>query len=462
MDIILLNPYFSVPKGIPNEYYAIVPLNLLYLATYLRKKRLDCKIYELGIHRTIKPVTNRFGLSNDEIEEIIKKEKPKIIGIGCMYTRHVQDVKELITFLRKITDAKIVVGGSHVSTLGLPTADYEIQGEGEMAFYDLCKSILSHKPVNRIIRYPLGNIDDFTLDYSLIDIKPYIEDTKISHFLYKNHSFGVISSRGCPYNCIFCTVKNVWGRSWRPRHPELFVKELEYLNKTYGIEEFTFLDDNISIDQQRWITILNLIKKRLNIKWTLPNGIAHWTLTPKILKLMQEAGCYRLTFGIESGNEKTRKFIRKTHNLQQAKDLIKYSNKIGMWTNTTNVIGFPFETKKQIWDTIWWNVKSEANFAGFYLLSPFPSSDVAQYFSQGIYNLSEEGVDTQYVTKEELKLIQKRGYMLLLATRIFKVNLLKKIRNWEDLKFTLRMVKNGIRIIFKSITMKNTLKLLYD
>lgn len=518
MEVILLNQFFTTPKQSNYSYLSIVPLNLLYLATYLKSNGIQSKIFDLGIHRFDKPriINNRirFGVSDEEIENIIKKEKPKIVGIGCMYSRHYIDVLYIVRLIKKIDSSiKIVVGGNHATShldivLKEKNIDFVVVGEGEVTFFELCQRILSGKddfldikglafrnrnsesfinPKKRELIHDLNTLD--IIDYSFINLDGYLDDTKISPFLMRYPSFGVISSRGCPGECVFCTVKNVWGRTWRGRSPEHFVKELEFLNKEYKVREFAFLDDTASLDKNRWVGICDeIIKRKLDIKWTTPNGIAHWTLNKDILDKMKEAGCYRITFGIESGCPKTRRFIHKAYSLDQAKELIQHANKIGMWTICTNIIGFPYEKKEDMKQTVKFARSSGTDFATFYLLAPDVSSEVYSYFKkekllnydsifesehfdENAYEemesvLSEDGVDTLFFTKENLKKIQKESYRSFILYRglsfIFTFRFFYKIKSWEDLRCSLRYFLTGIKIFLNSFIRKNTHSLLYD
>lgn len=262
MDILLLNQYFNVPEGSPNEYYAILPLGLICLASYLRCQNVTTKIEELGIHRNEKPLHFddhiRFGKSDQEIIDLIKKHNPKYIGIGCMFSRHYNEVVEIATLIKQHFNVKIIIGGSHASanTINEPCFDYVVKGEGEVALFHLLKT-------GEVIRHTTKNLDDFPIpDYDLVDTRAYLNDTFISPFLMRPPSLGVVSSRGCPENCIFCSVRNVWGRSWRGKSAQRFVGELELYHNKYGVNEFAFLDDSISTDINRFEDICNLIVKK--------------------------------------------------------------------------------------------------------------------------------------------------------------------------------------------------------
>lgn len=516
MDILLFNQYFASNKEAPEKILASVPLNLLYLASYLEYKGIKSRIYELGIFDFDKIIIEenrvRCGISNKEIIEIIEKENPKIVGLGCMYSRHYIDIISIANLIKSVNPSvKIVLGGNHATSfcnmvLKTPTIDFVVMGEGEITFYELCKEILSNKNnfknikgisyrgekgevINTPDRALIKNLDEFSLDFSLLNMKDYVSHTHKSPFLMRYPSMGIVSSRGCPGKCVYCTVKAVWGRGWRGKSAEKTVDEIELLHSKYGIQEFSFLDDSASLDKKRWNSICDeIINRKLDIRWTTPNGIAHWTLDKPTLKKMKIAGCYRVTFGIESGNIETRKFLGKTYSLKQAEEMLRYANKIGMWTICTNIIGFPYETKESMDDTLRFAKQSTTDFATFFLLAPQVTSDVYAFFKKEglldfdfIFNenvfdeekyeemnkmLNDRGAPNKYFTVEELKIIQMQSYRSFIIYRALTyLNpscLLRKIRSIEDLRYTVRLMLAGAKILIKSFYKKTTKALLYE
>jgi magnesium-protoporphyrin IX monomethyl ester (oxidative) cyclase len=510
MNVLLFNQYFTSNINSQERNMASIPLGLLYIGSYLKSRDINCKIYELGAHYDSQKIFEanrvRQGVSDKKIYQIIKQEKPKIIGISCMYSRHYMDVVNIAKFIKKV-DPKIItiIGGNHATdlcdlVLSSPYFDFIVRGEGEITFYELCSAILSGKKQfsnikglayrengkiiktqNRELIRDLDLLPD--LDYSLINLNKYLQNAK-SPYLMRSPAIGITSSRGCPNNCIYCTVRAVWGRSWRAKSAKKTVDEIEFLNKYYKINEFFFLDDSASIDIIRWNKICDeIIKRKLDIRWTTPNGIAHWTLDKPTLLKMKKSGCYRITFGIESGDPEIRKFIRKTYPLSQAKELIRYANKIGMWTICTNIIGFPYETRDQIARTVDFAKKSGTDFAAFYSLCPMPTSDVYKYFKKEglldfdfIFNsdsfnvkkyekmnkiLNDGGAPTFYFKPNQLKKIVGKAYQSFVIYRALTflnpLRILRKINSIEDLKYTTGLLIVGVKILAKSFYKKTTL-----
>ncbi|HAJ56605.1 MAG TPA: hypothetical protein DCL35_02420 [Candidatus Omnitrophica bacterium] len=508
MNILLFNPYYS---QLTNNYSFILPappMGLMYLAGFLRKNNVDCKIIELGIFAATDSIKTdrmvRFGISDETIERTIAQENPKLIGLTCMYSIYYRDCIEIADTIKRISpNTKVVLGGNHASSywremLKHRSIDFIVIGEGEETFLELTNCILKGAPTGSIkgiaykaasgefIKTParplikdLDSIPFPALD--LLDFKRYLSEG--NPFAMRSPAAGVISSRGCPGDCVYCTVKAVWGRSWRGRSPKNVVDEIEFLYNTYSIREIAFLDDSASVDRTRWEGICDeIIKRKIDIKWTTPNGIAHWTLNKDILRKMKKAGCYRITFGIESGHPATRKFLGKPYSLAQAKELIQYANRIGIWTICTNIIGFPYETMESIRETMRFSKSCDTDFATFYLLIPQPTSDVYQYFKkEGLLNfdkffdseefdekefeklnsvLNEIGTDTLYFKKEELNKLQKTAYRTFIVHRIWSyllnpLKLIRKVHSMEDARYILRLIKMGWGIFVRTLNPLN-------
>jgi len=516
--ILFFNQYFTSDAKSPEKIWATLPINLLSLSSYLKSKNLDSKIYELGIFDAgqIKMGDNRIrcGIGDEEIVAIIEKEKPEIIGLGCMYSRHYIDVISISKLIKQVNpEIKVVIGGNHATAfcdliLKEPSVDFVVRGEGEVTFFELCQAILSgdsaFKEINGLAyrdsdggiiktnsRELIKNLDDLPdMDYSLIDVRRYAKVSYVSPFLMRYPALGIISSRGCPANCVYCTVKAVWGRTWRAKSAKRTVDEISLLHREYGIQEFAFYDDSASVDKKRWNGICDeIIARKLDIKWSTPNGIAHWTLDENILEKMKVSGCYRVTFGIESGNVETRKFLGKPYPLEQAKQMIGYANKIGMWTICTNILGFPYETREAMEDTIRFAQRSRTDFAAFYLLSPVVTSDVYEYFKkEGLLDfddifrdnvfdekryeemnkiVNDGGTPTKYFSSQELKQIQINAYRRFIIYRLaaYIVNplhLFRKVRSGEDFRYTVRLIWVGFQIFLKTFYKKTTKALLYE
>ena len=464
MKIIFFNPYYSFYGDTYVFYRASVPYGLISIASYLQKHGIESKIYELGIfdEEDVKQIGGRLrcGLYDEEIKDILRDEKPDIVGISTMYTVFHEDYAELIQLIKTSCPyAKIVVGGNHASSFPDKMldagADQVVVGEGEEAM----RSIVGGDMRPIVHKWFIENLDYLPLpDYSFINFERYIEVN--NPFSMRMPVAGMQTSRGCPMDCCYCSANGVWQRVWRAKSPEMVVLEMEMLVKDYGVREIHFLDDNIAVDMKRLKKICQeIIRKKLKIKWATPNGIPYWLLDEETLDLMKKSGCYRLTFGIESGDPKIRKYIGKSFSLQKAKEIISYSNRIGIWTVTTNIIGFPYETEEQIRSTIDFAKDCGTDFACFFTLLPHASSRVYQDFlKEGLIDpvdamsaLNEGGTPTTLFSKEQIKGFQRQAYNEFTNHKMWAyiknpMLLLRKIRSLEDLGYLIKVLLKGVGI----------------
>jgi len=502
MKILLIKPSCTVYKSDPTLPSATLPYGIAYLASYLLSKGEQVKVIDSlseGID-CIKKEKNKtkIGLSDKEIEKRIKYFNPDVVGITSMFTAYSQDVHNLARLVKKINpDIKVILGGAHASiypelSMKDKNVDIVVKGEGEETLWEVVKAIKKRKDCDDIAgtvirkgkkiiicspRQPIKDLDMLPFPaYDLFPMETYLKVAESSPFLMRSKQCSIISSRGCPGDCSYCSIHSVWGHTWRGRNPKNVVDEIEFLIKNYGVKEFGFLDDSVACSKKRMGEICDEITKRnLKIKWSTPNGISHWTLDEQLLDKMKSSGCYRITFGIESGNLKTREFIgwKKNFSLEQAKRITKYANKIGLWTISTFILGFPYEDEKSINDTINFAIKSDTDFAIFFLLIPFPGTKVYEVFKkEGLLNfdnlldpctkgresqiaklgaaLAQVGCRTKYFNQKELRSFQTKAYKNFWKARFISflnpIRVIRKIHSFEDFKYVFKIIYIGLML----------------
>jgi len=461
------------------------PLGLMYMANLLEKsnfkvKILDCPLY----YKKKRKIGNdkiRIGLFPDEIKKIILEFQPDIVGVPCSYSAFEQDSFETISIVKaaeKELGKKIliVVGGSHVSSnpkyvLRNKEIDIAVIGEGEETMLEIAennrkgKSILNIKGAavnsNRIIinerREPIVNINSLTPAWHLINMNSYFAHPDNSRATLRRNSVDITTSRGCPGNCVFCSIHAVWGRKWRGRQAKNVVDEIELLVKKYGARQFRIQDDNLTLDKKRIIEICDeIIRRKLDIKWDTPNGIAVWTLDEEVLRKMKQAGCYRVTFGVESGSKNTQKYIRKLIDSKKIYNLIDTCHKLRMWVCATFILGFPYERKEDLIDTEKFIRNSRINFPFVYIAQPNPGTDMYDDFVKEkllkdikeTSNICSSKYDTLNFSHDYLNNLRtrilKKFYIAKLVSYANPVTLyaefISKIRSLEDFKYILKNI----------------------
>lgn len=508
MKILLINPAktlwedtFSIPSF-------TMPLGLGYIASYLKKHNynevsiLDASIME-NSSSPIEVKEGRgltYGMSLEEISRIVSGYKPDIVGISCLFSVYYYDAIMTAEAVKKVfANVPIILGGAHASSFGEylikhPAVDMCVRGEGEYAFLQATRKIEKGESLSGIpntitkegesfspsYEFPITDLDEYPPPaYELIDMDFYLAH-EVNGYLREPPAFPIITSRGCPMKCVYCTVRSLYGQNWRHHSAKRVCDEIEYLMKNYGIKEFHFHDDSISADKKHLIAICEeMLERKLNISWTTPNGIAHWTLDKSILRLMKKAGCYRITFGIESGNPEVRKFVGKggEGSLKQARELIRFANKIGMWTVATHIFGFPYETKEQMMDTVKYSVNSDVDFAVFYNLGYYPRTPVYEIArKEGIVDFEEyldpmkedsyielskavnRDVRSVYFSAKEIADMASFAYGYFFRRRIISflnpIRLIRKLWGVKEFKYGLKIFSRGVSLIVRFIKQK--------
>lgn len=500
MKILLFYPPMTIRNNDTTTPGIYIPLGLANIGAILESNGYNVSIVDAlaeGIN-IVKKTKNhtRVGLSQEAIIEKLKYYQPDIVGISTMFTAYASDSHDIAKIVKDYNPNTLVVfGGAHASILYKDVltdknVDLVVIGEGETTILEIVKNFENKIDLQNIkgtavrgnqgkivlnpSRLPITKLDSLPLPgRHLLPMDIYVNGAKENKgsYVMRTPYTSVVTSRGCPNNCIYCAVPTIWGRCWRPFSAERIVGEIEHLVKRYGFKEIHFLDDNISVSRDRLEKICDgIIDKKLDIKWTCPNGIAIWTLDKPLLKKMKKSGCYRLTFGIESGHPSTQKFIRKNLNLNKAKKIIKLANSLGFWTFSTYIIGFPYETKKAIETTFNYAIKSLSDFVVFILLMPFPETDVTKILEkEGLLKKSDInsvnigktfsgyiGLGNKYLSVNDIRSLRNKAQKKLMLSRFFRPflkpsTIYKKIRSIEDFKYLIKILKNYSTMLFSTI-----------
>ncbi len=427
MNVLLINPWLTIRENL--RFYPVEPLGLCYLATY-SNKLVEEKSYNINIRiidaqlegpsSAIKVKRGfRSGMDNASLIGFLKSYKPEIIGITNNYTPHTNDVLEICEIIKEILpEAKVILGGvnatlAHKELIVKSAIDIIIRNEGEDTFWDLLGSVYEKKNLynikgtttkdscGQVIINPdrefIYNLDDIPIpDRSLLNYKKYIVNDKL-YFTTKSKPVStIISSRGCTFNCIFCSTKTMWRQKWRARSPENVVDEIEGLVNTFGIREIAFQDDQFALDNQRVVNICREIRKRnLKVSFIVPSGITPALLKKETLEEMIKSGFYRIALSIDSGTERSKKFINKPLDLGKMRNLVKFLNSKGVWTYATFVIGFPDETKEDIQSAIDFAYSLKVDFLRFYIAQPYLGSRLYDIYLENGY-IKNNNLDTMW------------------------------------------------------------------
>jgi radical SAM superfamily enzyme YgiQ (UPF0313 family) len=376
MRVLLINPSY------PFEEVPRLLVTLPYVAAALRAEGHEVEILDLLLART----------TPEKIERRMERLRPEVVGITSVTLNHhiAEGIAEVV---RKCDErVPVVMGGPHVSFeiegsfSALPALDFIAIGEGEHTMVELARTLEGRMDVRdvrglawrdrgsgEVVRNAARPLED-DLD-SLPN--PARELVPLPRYLAFDAHASVLTSRGCPYECIFCSAPAWTGRKVRYRKPSLCVDEIEGL-AALGFTEITIEDDLFTLYRRHFLAVCNeLIRRGTGIRWNAFSRVD--TITPEIIATMAEAGCQAICFGVESGNQEMLDLVKKKSNLAKVKEAMRMSQDAGIVALASFIIGLPGETEATLRKTVEFARELHEEFGslyGFHILSPFPGTEV--------------------------------------------------------------------------------------
>ena len=498
MKILLINP----PQYYNNKNTAqiVPPLGLMYLGAVLKKEGFDVNLIDTIVEAPectteLKRGYIYRGMKIEDISKIVTDDI-EIIGISNMFSMAFPIVLALAQQIKaEHPDAFVVLGGAHPSATPTETAenkeiDYVIISEGEVSFTELCKALekkdysairdidgivfrdgetIKMNPKTRFIK----DLDTLPFpDRDLLDLNKYY-NLHAAHGPVQDRYTPIISSRGCPFRCTFCTPK-IWNFKYRGRFAHNVVDEIEHCVKKYNITEFHFEDENLTMNARRILDICEEITRRnLNIKWQTPNGIRASVTNEEILTTMKNSGCYHITVAPESGSKHVLEDImNKQQDLEKVSSIVTAASKLDLYTAGFFIVGLPGEKIEDIELTI--NYAKELAKKGLdeiYLGSfvPLPGSElydklkaegkIPQYWDAlGSAGDLEHSVSwSVFVSDEKLRSLMKKGYVSFHLTKLLyhPLKVLKSVFNIIRMRETLKTEKVIISYMKQLLRIKN-------
>ncbi len=386
MRVAIVNP----PQTYPREFYDpdylrnYIPIGVLQVCSVLEAAGHDVKFIDAFtltkdiLHETEDQI--HYGATWDAIEEALREFNPDVACFANLFSSQSKNPMNGALLMRKINpEVKIVVGGPHATVrpkefLEAHHIDYAIMGEGEYSLRELLECIAADKePVDVAgVAYMKG--DDVVINekrekiqdldalpypaYHLCDLERYFELYASGHkprpHIKPNRIMSLVTSRGCPYSCSFCSIHLHMGKAFRVQSPEYVLGHLRLLKEKYNVQHLCFEDDNLTLDKPRFETILDgMISENFNFTWDTPNGVRADKMDENLLIKSKQSGCTRLVIGVESGNQAVLdKYVKKALDLDEVRACARLCQKYGIDLHAFFIIGFPQETKAQIQDTL--------------------------------------------------------------------------------------------------------------
>jgi len=401
--IMLTQPNYS---WFSKRTWKLIPYGLGILNASLKRAGYESWIFD----------PNFQDLSGWAVREELARTQPDAIGITSFSTEYIQETQRMSWLIKKELPQAIVILGGILPTVLLekatedPNIDYFVIGEGEYRLPRLLDELNSEEcnlssidglawgspPVLQPMRGFISNLDAIGFpDYGGLNLFHYRNYAhKYAHgLLPRQFPFATtITSRGCPYRCIFCAAAMISGQKVRLRSAANVLREIDELYRQDGIKEIIFLDDHFLANRNRAIEIMEgLIDRNYEMAWKCVN-MTIWRLDKELLELMRRSGCYQVTVSPESGNQQVlRKIIKKPVVLDRVPHILDIAKNLGFEIAANFVFGFPGETWDQIRDTCRYAEKLDIDIVNFHLATPLPGTELMEICLRNDHLKSEGG-----------------------------------------------------------------------
>jgi magnesium-protoporphyrin IX monomethyl ester (oxidative) cyclase len=412
----IAHPQLTVQRASP-------PLGLAYLAAAVADdvevEILDAVIEAFENRMNLGGGYYVYGLGFEDIREKIESYSPDLVGVSSLFTEERRNAHRVCAMAKSVDpDILTVMGGVHPTVLASdvmsdPNVDYVVIGEGEETFRALIRKLNSGQSIAEIDGLAFRDAGEIRINPKTsyiqnLDSVPLPARHKIPLLRYstcaekairypaKAHPYTtLLSSRGCPAKCIFCSSTLMYGPKFRPRSPASVLGEIEQLIARWGIRELDFFDDNLTYQRDRAMAIFDgMIEHKMNLHWVAGNGLAIYSLDDELLEKMKASGCYRVHIAVESGVQKVlSKIIRKPLDLKRVPGIVKKAQSLGMETVGFFVIGFPGETMKEIRQTAAFAEQLEMDYVTFQIASPHPGTRLYEVCKQNGYLTPDFSLD---------------------------------------------------------------------
>jgi radical SAM superfamily enzyme YgiQ (UPF0313 family) len=400
MRVLLVNPSY------PFEEFPRLLVTLPYLAAALRADGHEVEILDLLLART----------TPAKIERPMERFRPQIVGITSVTLNH-HIASRIAEVVRKCDEeVPIAMGGPHVSFevegsfRDLGALDFIGINEGEHTMVELVRALEGRMDLRDVRGLALrdrstGRIERTAprpLEDDLDELAPPARDlVPLARYLAFDSHASVVTSRGCPYECIFCSAPARTGRKVRYRDPSLCVDEIEEI-VALGFGEITIEDDLFTLYRKHFLAVCGELARRdTGIRW---NGFSRVdTITPEIVETMARAGCQAICFGVESGNQEILDLAKKHSSLARVREAMRMTQAAGISALASFIIGLPGETAETLRETFEFAESLRQEFGslyGFHVLAPFPGTELrkrAEHYGLEILTSEWEHYDANHV-----------------------------------------------------------------
>lgn len=356
MHVLLINPYVEqMHRELSYAENFRPPLGLAYCAAVLERAGHRVEIVDALV----------LGLGDRKLEALLRQRRPQLVGLSTYSPTRYECFRTAALVKRVLgPDVPVVTGGPHVSALPddtleqVPAIDWCVRGEGEETLLELVQTLeaggdpwavpgVSGRRDGQVVHAPdrpnIADLDALPLPARhLLPMRRY--GTRMPSTM--GACTTVLTSRGCPARCTFCT-RDWFSRETRFRSPAAMVDEVLHIQREYGIPGIIFQDDTFTLNKRRILGFCEEVQRRgLRFDWLATTRVD--CIKPELLRAMKDAGCKVLTFGAESMNPETLRWLKKGFNVEQVRQAVAWAREIGLTVRCSYLIGVGDETKEDV------------------------------------------------------------------------------------------------------------------
>lgn len=379
MKVLFVNPPQTASKY---KFMGVIapPLGIAYMAGVLQENNIDVEILDASAE----------DMDFKDVEKELLKRKPDLVALTALTPTIGRALETAQVVKETLPDSIVVMGGYHptfnfIETLEDENVDIVIRGEGEYIMLNLVQAlenqsslhdvkgiVFEDKNSKEIVVNPeaplIQNLDELPFPaLNLLPIKKYrLLDMD-------THMTTMITTRGCPMQCSFCSSAAMHGKKIRERSVENIVDEIEYLKTNYDIDTIAFMDDTFTLKKRKVMAICDeILKRNIEIMWGCTSRVD--TLDEKLLKKMKEAGCITIFIGVESADQQQLDNMCKNTTIAKIENAFKIAHKLKIRTIASVALGMPGDTKEIMNKTVKFVHKLKPNYAIYSLATPYPGT----------------------------------------------------------------------------------------
>ena len=415
------------------------------------------------------------GLSFEDIRAEVKIFQPDVIGMQtfCANLPRCYEIAEIAKSVSR--EIKIVLGGVQSTLfpedqLQNNNIDFVVLGEGEVTFRNLVSTLQRKDSVEKVAgimyrnssgsvfrtqpRRLIGNIDE--IPFPALHLFP-MDKYHSSSQVRGNRTLHLITSRGCPFRCSYCSGDLIFGRTFRFRSPQKVVEDLLRMISEFKIDGIQFYDETFTVNRKRVFELCDAMDAAgIKLPWACFTRVD--CIDEALLVRMKQSGCYQIFFGVETGVPRLLEMINKGTTLDQARSAFKLTRKIGIETVASFMLTLPTETVEETWQSVRFGIELDPDYVYWLTFVPYPGNELAEIASQTghiinddptTYNVFNEIVyvpEGRSVT--EIKQSVAKAYRKFYLRPRYILRQVKKLKQLPPSKAR-NLIKGGFRTLFK-------------